>query len=268
MSEEDVRGGLRDAVVDEPPLVFDPDDLVAAARHQVKRRRALVAVGAATVAVAMAAVAIPLALGRGGSAQVADQPVPPSTVSSPSPSRVPSIEWPPPDIVPKQYDTAELRTRANVMAAHLESVVPAVLPTASDFVYGEFGGEAAGSFHEGQTYANAPVSFVIDGARYSIFVTVWVPNAPQMSPEVVCGANLADCEQVGEQDGGALMIKTEDLGDRTISTLNHFRATGSIVQIAAYNYDMADTMPTVYMPTIPVTLDQLKRLATDPELGL
>jgi hypothetical protein len=258
MSEEDVRVGLHDAVDGEPPLDFDPDALVASARHQVKRRRALVAAGVATMAVVAAAVAVPVALGR-GETQVAQPPASSATSATPtSPSAV----------QPPYYTVNDLVRRSKEMATHLRDVVPDVLPEASDLSYGEFGGEAAGDFHDGQNYMNAPVSFTLDGARYSLFVAVFAPGAPEMSRTEVCAASGAYCKQYGERDGGPLVITTTDLGDQAISSMYHFRASGSVVQIAAYNYDMAGKTPPKYAPTIPVTLDQLTRLATDPDLGL
>lgn len=256
MSEEDVRSGLQEAVAGEPPLDFDPDALVATARHQAKRRRALIAAGVATVAVVAAAVTVPVALGRGGT-QVA-QPPPPTTSSA----------WPPADVQPGYYTADDLRRRSQRMAAHLADVVPEVLPAGSEFDYGEFGGEAAGEFADGQDYVGAPITFTVDGARYSLFVTVWAPGTPSLSPGTVCTDGGADCKQYDVRDGGPIMVKTEDLGDQTISTMYHFRTSGTVVQVAAYNYDMTARSAPKYMPTIPVTLDQLTRLATDPDLGL
>lgn len=258
MSEEDVREGLRDAVAGEPPLEFDPDALVTSARQQVKRRRALLAVGVATVTVVAAAVAVPIALGRGGT-QVG---APPASATATSLSKSTAVPRPSDD-----YTAAELRRRGEQMRVHLEEFVPTVLPTASEFDFGEFGGEAAGQFYEGQTSVNAPVSFTVDGARYSILVTVWTPGAPSMSPDTVCDGS-GYCERVGDGKLGPMVIKTEDLGDPTILTLYHFRTNGGVVQIAAYNYDMAAAQPPAYMPTVPVTIDQLTTLATDPDLGL
>jgi hypothetical protein len=247
---------LRDAVAEEPPLDFDADELVTRARHQVMRRRALLA-GVATVAV-VAAVTVPVALGR-GAAPVADRPATSiESTTKPAPSTSRPAE-------PYSYTAEELRRRSQQMASHLLRAVPAALPEASAFDVGEFGGEAAGDFHDGQTYANAPVSFTIAGARYSIFVTAWVPGTQDQSSTTVCDTG---CQQLGETDGGEVVAKTETEGYGIITTVYHFRSNGGIVQIAGYNYDMAGHTQQVYMPTLPMTLDQLARLATDPELGL
>jgi hypothetical protein len=59
MSEQELREGLRAAAADEPALAFDPDVLLARAKQEIRRRRALFGAGTATVAVAVAAVAVP-----------------------------------------------------------------------------------------------------------------------------------------------------------------------------------------------------------------
>jgi len=263
VSEEDVRGGLRDAVAEEPPLDFDADALVATARQQVSRRRALIGVGVATVAVAVAAVAVPAVFGRG--APVANRPA--STTSTTTPGTtltttpVPSTS----SAVPRQYTREELRRRSQQMASHLLRATPVALPEASAIDVGEFGGEAAGQFYDGQTYVNAPVSFTIDDARYSIFVTVWVPGVADPSPATVCAVA---CQALDDEDGGQVVATSDDLGEQRIQTVYHFRKDGGVVQIAGYNYDMAGDVPAMYMPAMPMTADQLKTLATDSELGL
>jgi hypothetical protein len=268
VSEEDVRGGLREAVADEPPLVFDPEALVVTARQQVKRRRALVSVGVATVAVAVAAVALPGVLGR-ESTRVGTQPPPATAVTT---TTTTPFAWPPAGVTPAHYTPDELRIRGEQMAGHLQAAMPNVLPEASDFVFGEFGGEAAGNYYEGQTGVNASISFTIGGARYSIVVTVWVPGSDNPSPTTLCEAGgNADCEKLGQigQDGGPIFATTYTFGGGgIITTAYHFRQTGTMVQIGAYNYDVASTGMTTYLPAVPVTLNQLTRLATDPDLAL
>jgi len=262
VSDEDVRGGLLDAVADEPPLRFDPDELVETARKQV-RRRALVAAGFATVVIAVAAVAVPVALGRGTTTTpAADRPM---TTRSPSPSTLPpTAQWPPTGVEPAYFTEDELRQRGQEMSEHLRSTLPATLPTASDIAYGEFGGEASGQFYEGQTSINAAISFTIDGERYSIVITSWAAGTAG-SPAETCVAN---CHRLDDQAGGAAYEQTDDLGEGVIETLYHYRATGAMVSAAAYNYDMTSQVPPTYLPSIPVTRDQLVAIATDPELEL
>lgn len=270
MSEEDVRGGLRDAVVEEPPLNFDPDALVATARQQVRRRRALMAAGAATVAVAVAAVALPVALGRAPAhTMAADQPTStaPAT-TAPTTSAPARIEWPPPGVQPVHRTAEQLRTRGQEMSTYLRQTVPAVLPDVSDVEVGEFGGEAVGDFSDDQPSVNAAVDYTAGGLRYSIDVQVWAPGGANDLLDVVCPESTSGCQQIGEQDGGPLVVTTESvLGDGKISSVYHLRKDGSAVRIAAYNYQLSGEGKQ-FGTTIPVTVDQQLRLATDPELGL
>lgn len=258
MSEEDVRDGLREAVAGEPRLDFDPDALMASARQQVTRRRSLIAAGVATVAVVVVAVAVPVALGR-------DQGPPVTTSVADQPTST-SFQWPPSGVKPIEYTSEQLRARGEVMRERLQTLVPEVLGNAGEFDFGRFGGEAEDRFYEGQDSINTHVSFSVDGKRYSLYVEV---RAPGLSPSPKeCGDGEAYCGQVAFVDGGPLMSSVDDLGNETISTVRHFRPSGTVVSFAAYNYDLAAETPPVYLPTIPVTTDQLVALASDPELGL
>jgi hypothetical protein len=266
MSEEDVRGGMRDAVAEEPPLDFDPDALVATARQQVRRRRALMGVGVATVAVAVAAVALPVALGRLSSQVDAGQAPTSTTTATTTPSR---IQWPAKDVTPAQWPTDKLRARGRDMAAHLREIMPTVLPNASDIEVTEFGGEATDEYYDGQTSVNGTVNFTVDGVRYSVLVQVWAPGGANDLVDTVCAEG--SCRKIGEQDGGVLMAVDEDLGGFVaggkITSVYLLRHDGGAVEAAAYNYELAGG-PKVTTATIPVSAEQLRRLATDPELGL
>lgn len=274
MSEEDVRGGLRDAVADEPPLNFDPDALVATARQQVTRRRALLAAGMTTVAVAVAAVAVPVLLGRTQDTTVAAPPtssVSPSVSSSVSSSVSPAtspVPWPPSGVETREYTTDELRSISDKLRSVLVSTVPAVLPAATDIEIGKFGGEAEGQYYDGQNSLNTHVSFTVKGERYSLYVAVTAPGGTENGPESMCAASGAYCREVDVVDGGPLVAKTEKLDDATLSSVHHFRVDGAQVQVTAYNYDMASQVPPTYLPTIPVSLDQLTKLVTNPALSL
>ena len=250
MSEEDVRVGLLDAVVDEPPLRFDPDELMATARGQV-RRRALVAAGLATVAVAVAAVSVPAVLVRDSTVPAATQPAPPRPSSEQRPQ-------------PTRYSVDGLRERARELREHLRRTLPATLSPAAKIVVGEFGGEADGDFYAGQTSLNATVAFTLDGARYSLMVTTWVPGTAA-APAEICVAN---CHRLADQAGGAVYQQTDDFGKAVIETVFHYRDTGEVVSVAAYNYDMTSAVPTAYHRSSPLTRAQLVAIATDQELAL
>jgi len=112
------------------------------------------------------------------------------------------------------------------------------------------------------------VAYTLDGARYSLMVAVYAPGAITEPPSALCAASGAYCRDLGVDDGGPVVAKTEDIGTGTLSTVYHFRNTGAQVFVTAYSYDMTSQTPPVDNPTIPVTLDQLEGLATDPAFAL
>jgi hypothetical protein len=263
MSEEDVRDGLLNAVADEPPLRLDPDELVTTARKQV-RRRALAGVGVATVAVAVAAVAVPVLLGRdsGTAIPAAEQPSGRTTSQAPATT---TEQWPPAGVKPAHYSADDLRDRGIEMRTHLISALPSALPSASDFVVGEFGGEASGQFYPGQTSINTAITFTIDGKRYSLMITSWAQGAAT-APTDNC---VADCRRLDDTANGPLYEQTDLLDNGgAIETVFHYRDTGAMVSVAAYNYDMTSQVPPTYHPSLPVTGDQIQAIATDPDLEL
>jgi hypothetical protein len=225
------------------------------------------AAGVATVAVAVAAVALPVALGR-PSPQVEAGQAPTTTIESTTttPSR---IQWPTKDVTPVQWPTDKLRTRGTGMAAHLREIMPTVLPNASEIEVTEFGGEATGQYYEGQTNVNGTVNFTVSGVRYSIVVQAWVPGGANDLVDTACSEG--SCRKLGEQDGGVLMAVDQDLGgfvaDGKISSVYLLRHDGGAVEVAGYNYELAGG-PKVTTATVPVSVEQLRTLATDPELGL
>lgn len=261
MSEEDVRDGLLNAVADEPPLRLDPDELVTTARRQV-RRRALAGVGVATVAVAVAAIAVPVLLGRDSGPSVPAAARPHVSTTSPAPT---AEQWPPAGMRPAKLSVDELRDRGIAMRTHLINALPSALPSATDFVVGEFGGEAAGQFYPGQTSINSTITFTIDGERYSIMITSWA-RGTATAPAESC---VADCRRLDDSANGPLYEQTDllDTGG-AIETVFHYRDTGAMVSVAAYNYDMTSQVPPAYHPSLPVTGDQLTAIATDPALEL
>ena len=274
MSEEDVRDGLRGAVAGEPPLVFDPDELVETARRQTKRRRALVSVGVATTVVAVAAVAVPFALGipRGdGGVAVGSRPVtssttptvtePEDTVTEPE-----DIEWPRPDIVPAHYTAEQLTQRGKEMQAHLSTTFATVVPGVAGVEVQPFGGESAGSVSDGQTYLNAFTRFTLAGTPYAVDVQAIAPGAAP-APDEQCGAPGA-CEVQDLPDGSWLLIMDESHDQARIASVIHYRNDGGVVRATGYNYDPTSPVAARYAPAVPVTIEQLTALATDPELGL
>lgn len=259
MSEEDVRAGLRGLVADEPPLMFDPDELMETARRQTKRRRALAAVGVATAVVAVAAVAVPLAIGTPTGNDGVTVGGSPTTTSATAPALGPEdIKWPPPGVKPRYDTVAKLTQRGEEMQAHLSATFPSVVPGATEVEVGRFGGEATGTVYYGQDYLETTAAYLLDGTAYSISVQVAAPGADR-PPEQQC-FEAVSCEARKLADG-SWMMNVDD--DRVV----HYRADGVVVRVTAYWYDTTDPTPK-YAPDIPLTVDQLIELATDPELYL
>jgi hypothetical protein len=121
VSEAELREGLRAAVGDEPPLRFDPDELIRRGRHERRRRRALVAVMAATLAITGTVLSLPgLLVPRPGTGPPGiDVAAPPVLTTTAAPSPVASTSLP----VVSPVDTKFLSEYAS---QRLVRVVPAV----------------------------------------------------------------------------------------------------------------------------------------------
>ncbi|MET0133628.1 MAG: hypothetical protein ABW215_08535 [Kibdelosporangium sp.] len=257
MSEQELRDGLRLAVAEEPPMNFDLDDLVTTAERLMRRRRALVAVGASTAAVAVAAVAVPVALGLGTSGGYELPPAnqPSVSIGEPSPtSKAPAVP----------RTVAELRQRGVDMQAHLTIRLPQVVVGATAVVPGLFGGEAEGAVSDGQTYLGSFVRF-----------TLGAPTAAEVQVQQEAGEGMerdcAQCKSFPQPDGSVVVIHADNgtVGDNPemkITSATHFRNDGTVTRVSSYNYDPVGGTEMVYQPNVAITDDQLITLATDPQL--
>jgi len=257
MSEEDVREGMRVAVADEPPFAFDPDTWISTAERQVRRRRALVSVGVATTAIVVAAVAVPIGLGLTDNGTGFSTGAPPAASTSP-----------PPTSGQRGYPAEELTQRGAEMVAALNVRLPELMPVATEFQVGQFGGEAVGSVSDGQDYLSSFATFTLGGLRYGIGINTYAPDAYEEGLAEVCAAVPTQCQVLGPRDGGTLVVKTETDQQAQFVTVLHFRDDGSVVSAVGYNYDPTSRTVPTYSPTVPVTVDQLTALAVDKELGL
>jgi hypothetical protein len=87
MIEQQVTDRFRDAVVDEPPLGFDPDDVIDRAIKRTGRRKVVLAVAAATMVEAVAVWAFSGT--SGGDGQVRAARPAPAPVPAPDPAPAP-----------------------------------------------------------------------------------------------------------------------------------------------------------------------------------
>ncbi|HEU5474052.1 MAG TPA: hypothetical protein VFV67_25690 [Actinophytocola sp.] len=266
MSEQDVRDGLRAAVLTEPVLSFDPEALILRARQQVRRRRALAGAGAATIAVAVAAVAVPTVLGtpRGSDGGAVGAAPPPSQTSPPHPTpAITTLPWPPAGVTPVSYTADQLKVRGAEMRDHLRAAFPAAVPGVAQVAVQEFGGEASGAVEDGQGYLNSFVAFSLDGSRSAVYVATFAPGAGP-EPFSECGDG---CKVATMPDGSHVLTGKLFAGEgQWLLNVWHFRANGAVVQATGYNYDPTGAGPT--LPVVPVTPEQLAALATDPKLGI
>ncbi|TCO64897.1 hypothetical protein [Actinocrispum wychmicini] len=244
MSEQELRDGLRLAVADEPPMTFNLDDLVSTAERLTRRRRALVAVGAGTALVAAAAVAVPVLLG----------------IAPGGPAELPMAASSTPSAVPKSPSVDYLTRRGQEMQAYLQTQFPRVVPGVTQVVAEPFGGEATGQVDAGQQYLNTFVKFVVSDAPTAVNVQVQTTSAADQ--------DCAGCQSVQQVDGSKVLLQVEDEQDGTkILTAIHKRVDGSVTKVATYNYDPTGTSAPKFKDGM-LTVDQLLRLATDPQLHM
>ncbi|GAB3485533.1 hypothetical protein [Amycolatopsis cihanbeyliensis] len=107
MSEQQVRDALRSAVLDEPPLDFDPDALVATARRKA-RRRAVGSAGAGVAVIALAAAAVPIVLGTEDSEPRGSVPAAAQPTATGLSERAEELERHLTERLPRLYQDAEL----------------------------------------------------------------------------------------------------------------------------------------------------------------
>jgi hypothetical protein len=206
-----------------------------------RARRALSAGAPPPAAVALAAVTIPVVLGiaRGEPEELPLATAP--AISSSAPVDVPITE------------------RAERLRTHLRAKFPQVVPDATEIDVRPFGGEAEGSFVEGQAYVTGTVRYTVSGARTAMFVEVHAPN-DQAKPSRDCPG----CDLRVQPDGSTLTIQTNPADDMIIA--RNFRNDGTVVTISTFGHDPTGLGGQDATPKL--SLDQLVSLAADPSLRL
>ncbi|MGM1058752.1 hypothetical protein [Saccharothrix sp. Mg75] len=259
MSEAELREGLRAAVGDEPPLDFDPDALIARARHARKRRRALVAVAVATLALTGTALSLPGALDRRPLLDAAAGPLlttaasPPPTGRPPAPTALPPTTTPEAP-TPRSGPEGLLARRVTDLLAR---VAPGAEVVAVDFDDKD---------QQGARFISGLVQYV--DAEGSSGIAVQITGAGVgPDPDRFCAS--ATCVSTSTRpDGSRVEVAVADGGPEgtTVLTAAHFRLDGTVVQVNAYNYDPAKGG--ALRATVPLSVDQLVELAVDPGLAL
>jgi hypothetical protein len=273
LNEQTLTQEFERAVYDEPPLGFDPDQVVSRAGQRRHRRRTSMLAGGGVAAVALlAAVAAPLLRGGSGAGeqvQTAGSP----TAQGPSDGKA---LWPPAGVTPVHPTDAQLSPLNSSIAATLERVLPKVAPDAGRL---QITSHRVVQLHVGGLETN-PSALGADATAhvgptdkgYLVDVAAMVPEAPvkPFAPEDVCAAakqqiSTVTCHYNTVADGGILV--TMDWATDWAGTLQHrisvtdYRPDGSYMEARSTNDLRADGQP-------PLTVDQLTKLATDPGFKL
>ena len=268
MDEQTLAREFTAAVRTEPPLGFDPDEVVTrVARRRHRRRTILLACAGVVVAAAAVAVAIP-----GPEVQA-----PPASPAAP-PRITPSAgdRWWPPGTgdIPQPTD-ARLSARAPQVADHLETILRKIMPPA-DGIRREF--NDSGRFGGILPASQRGIRTVEQGGRengsYLLAVNVYVPANPvkRFQPRELCAemkkqiSTSTTCRYADVGTGGVLMTTEEDTTDRAGTTqhritVTDFRADGTYVLATVAN-------STGVSGPLPLTAEQLTTVATDPGLTL
>ncbi|MEU0796650.1 hypothetical protein ABZ342_41865 [Amycolatopsis sp. NPDC005961] len=218
----DLETRLREVVLAEPPLGFDPDDVATKAAKRLRNRRATVA----TVAVT---------LGIAGAAVVALRPSPP-------PPTPPAATYLPPVIVvkPPQQPQTPLELRN---LAHLEEVLPAVIPGARKIVIDSFY-SMGGELHADEM--STSISFVDhEGKGHSFTLAILgkltvARNTLPVSQACPPGGRMR-CDRIPRPDGSTVVISEVSEGglpgappSTTVAgrAAAHYRVDGTSVDVS------------------------------------
>ncbi|MFI9006951.1 hypothetical protein ACIGNX_06945 [Actinosynnema sp. NPDC053489] len=260
MSEAELREGLRAAVGDEPPLDFDPDELIQRAQHVRRRRRALVTVAVVTVVLTGTALTLPGVLDRRSTVDAATGSVLTTTASPPldpgstAPPQPPSATVAAPPATAPAFASDDA---GNHLTAYLVKRFPQVAPEVKVV---RTDADPVTDPPPGHLYAT--VSFV-DGVGTSRVTARIVPPRARMTTAEFC-ADLTCDDPVRRPDGSYLTSATTSDPTTATRTVAHFRLDGSVVEITAHGYEpeASGVVPT----GVSLTTYQLVELATDPAL--
>ncbi|MFD0201805.1 MULTISPECIES: hypothetical protein [Saccharothrix] len=257
MSEADLREGLQAAVGDEPPLHFDPDELIRRARDARRRRRALVAVAVVTLALTGTVLALPGVLDRRMAVDAASGSVLTTAAAPATPSSRPE---PLPATVPPPTTAAKPTTGvSSFLSGYLTGRFPEVVPGAK-----VTGVEVSEVSDADPRHFSAVVRFIDGNGPSGAVVRLIAPSRREpldrFCVEVECG------DPLWRKDGTRLAtgVNGDPVSKVVVSrAAAHLRADGSVVQVTAYRYDPGWGSE---LPDVALTDDQLVALATDPNL--
>lgn len=261
MSEQEVRDGLAALVVDEPPLSFDPDALMARADGATRRRRTLIGAGSATLAIAAAAVVLPIAL-RGGGAG-------PASVATPGHGPVLTTAPSKPKPSSKPYYTVEqLKAKAHELQTETQRIFPQAVPQAAGTNVRLYQGESAEDYHDGQLTLNTAVSFHTTQGKAAVTVEIFAGGTGVPPAQACKNDGTKDCHTKVLDDGTTLIVENWKQDQLRAQTVRHDRPGGVVVVVTGFNTDGFVDAKVPYLSKIPVNTTQLTTIATDRALTM
>jgi hypothetical protein len=267
MSEQEVRDGLAALVVDEPPLAFDPDALMAKADAAVRRRRTLVGASGATVVIAAAAVALPIVLRGGTPGGVQATPGNSTVITTTVPAK-PKFVWPPAHYEVPAYTVQTIEEAAHRLQNEAGRVFPRVVPEATNVHADLLAGEAEGDYNAGQLYLNGAVHYRTKLGKAAVDIQVSA-GASVPGPTKSCPAGGDKTCKIRTLADGSMLVVTHWSQDKMKAvTVEHYRFDGVVVSVSGYNTDSFAERPTPDLSRIPVSEAQLTAIATDKALTL
>jgi hypothetical protein len=249
MIEERLTETFRQVMAGEPPLGFDPDDVVAEAARRIRARRAIAATAAATGVVALTAAALFTTAGTGARVPVG---APLTQVSAPQTKPQPGTNLP---------SAAPTFPGSDNVVRDLGRTIPAVL---ADRVPGlHFNGPDSGTLMVVENRRAVGGAYLAAGTKHR-YVSVWVYHDKQnldLAGDPAAGGGWGPlASDTTQQDGSHLRVYRSTEGGAQGLTVVHLRTDGVIV--------MADTTakPEPGQTGLATTQQALTAVATDPRL--
>ncbi|RCW47103.1 hypothetical protein DFQ14_101447 [Halopolyspora algeriensis] len=283
MDERTLREGMRDAVGGEPPLGFDPDQVVDKAGREQRKRRAMVGTGLATLVVLAGVATIPGALGAYDQRSV----TPAAPVVETSPSKDEDLPLPGMDPAEPEkesgaeinYPEKKLGPHEKSLAQHAGKAVAEVAPNMDDVHVVHSSIPVRGKPETDKTRRlEITVGFTDEVGPTSTMVSIHAPGTVSESPSRICAPDSGDeltrrqCRVISQEDGSTLVssLAAPDEGPRgaLVRTVRHFRTNGAVVQASAYTFNPQQLDPSKLRRETALTDEQLTELVTDPAFTL
>ncbi|MFD9705008.1 hypothetical protein [Lentzea sp. NPDC059081] len=251
MSEQEIREGMLLAVWDEPPLDFDPDQLIRRVEQKKSRRRALVAVGVATAMIAVASFSLPGLLPRDGDGQLA------SEVQTTQSSHASA-----------ESEEKRVQRIGDTLADRLKDVKGDAKDIYASLRVGEYGYPGYQSVPTTTKRPSDP-----DFSGFVMFTDMIGPTAVRVeagrfgfSEASFCGG-ATTCRQVPQSDGTVVHEAEYDEGGPDVARAQVARVyqSGFVVRMSSHNYNPSTQAG--LRQTVPVRVGVLTTLVTDPAVA-